>query len=81
MKFWPRPPNSCFAKMMANALPTIATQTGADAGRFIASNRPVTTADRSLIVTGFFVIFSYSHSKKTAEMIAATIRISALRPK
>ena len=58
MKFCPIPPNSIFTIMIANTLPMAAIHQGIDDGRLRASNSPVTTALKSPIVTGSFMIFS-----------------------
>ena len=54
-KLWPRPPNICFAMTTATKLPRMAIHRGIVEGRLNASRMPVTTADRSLMVIGFFM--------------------------
>ena len=54
IKFCPKPPNTIFTMMIANTPPRIASQIGKVDGKFNARSKPVTTADKSLIV--FFLL-------------------------
>ena len=50
MKLLPMPPNGTFTRAIANTLPSTHIHQGAETGRFIPSNMPVTAAERSPIV-------------------------------
>ena len=65
MKFCPNPPKSIFTTIIANAPPITPIQSGALGGRFSASKSPVTTAEKSAIVTFFFIPLSNMYSAKT----------------
>jgi hypothetical protein len=52
----PRPPKSCLAITMANTDPMHTIHTGACGGTFMASRRPVSTADPSAAVILFLMI-------------------------
>ena len=79
-KLWPRPPKSCLTMMMANALPTAGSHSGAEEGRFRPSSRPVTTADRSFTVTFCPDSFCHRASAITADATAMASIQAARRP-
>ena len=58
-KFLPIPPNSPLTTTMANTLPKAACHKGMETGRFKASKRPVTQAERSPTKTFVFIIFCH----------------------
>ena len=58
IKFCPRPPNSIFTTRMANTPPITPIHQGTLTGRFRARRSPVTTAEKSQMVTSFFISFS-----------------------
>ena len=64
--FMPSPPNACFATPMANTEPTAAIQSGIPAGRFSASSRPVSTAERSPMVLSRFIAMRHNASVTSA---------------
>ena len=80
-KFWPMPPKNCLTTTMATKEPKAACQRGMDAGRFRARIRPVTAADRSVMVQVRFVIFSKAHSHSTATATQTTSTSRAWMPK
>ena len=80
-KFWPMPPKSCLATAMAKKLPIIATHSGTVAGRFMASNRPVTTALRSPMVCSRFIARRQRYSMSTQEPTQTAATSSARHPK
>ena len=57
IKLWPSPPNTCLASTMANAEPMSVIHHGSEGGTFMAKSSPVTTADKSLMVTFLFMAF------------------------
>ena len=57
IKFDPIPPNNCFTIIIENTDPIIIIGIGSVTGTLNANNIPVTTADKSLIVEGCFIIF------------------------
>src|SRR5690554_2262629 len=57
IKFEPNPPKSCLTTIIAKAEPIIGNHQGALAGKLNASNTPVITAEKSLIVTGLLNAF------------------------
>ena len=61
--------------MIENIAPTTHIQIGKPAGTLKANNKPVTTAEKSLIVDFFFVILQYTHSEHTAPITQAKIVI------
>ena len=75
------PPNSIFTTSMAKTPPTAGIQSGAVEYKLIASTSPVTTADKSPIVTGSFISFSYMNSVRTHEDTLITLINSARQPK
>ena len=77
MKFCPSPPKSCFTTMIAKKAPTTPIHHGSVGGRFSARSNPVTTALKSLIVTGLCMSFSQRYSAKTAAAVVSTIKIHA----
>ena len=81
MKFLPRPPKSCLTMMIAKNDPTTGIHRGVDAGRFIASSIPVTTADKSPMVADFFKKYRYSHSKAIQEHTEIAVNVKDRQPK
>lgn len=81
IKFWPSPPKSIFTTSMANIPPTAPIHQGTLTGRFSASSRPVTTAERSPMVFFLLVIFSNTNSVSTVDAIVMATISSALIPK
>jgi hypothetical protein len=51
------PPNNCLTIIIAKAPPITGDHNGAFTGKLKASKTPVTTADKSLILTGVRIIF------------------------
>ena len=80
-KFCPMPPKNCLTTMMATKEPNMACQMGISTGRFSARIRPVTAADRSVMVQVRFVIFSKAHSHSTATATQTTSTSRARTPK
>ena len=81
IKFCPMPPNSILATTMANTAPNAPIHRGALAGRFNASRSPVTTAEKSLMVTFCLQIFSKANSLSTAAAIHTIMCNRARTPK
>ena len=66
--FWPMPPKGSLATQIQTTAPMNTIHRGIEDGRFIASSRPVTTADRSPTVEGRFNIQRVTaHSSSTQE--------------
>ena len=80
IQFWPRPPNICFAMMIAKTAPSAGIQSGISGGMFSARIIPVTTAEKSEMVTVFFMPFCQRNSEITAAATVTTITSSALMP-
>ena len=78
-RFCPRPPKVIFTTPIENTAPIRTTHHGVDTGRFIARRRPVTTAERSAMVEGLFIIYLVTaHSVRTqAPVLTARTRSSA----
>ena len=73
--FCPRPPKVSLATQMAKAAPMKTTHQGVVAGRFIASRRPVTTAEKSPTVEVFFSryrVIRYSSNTQEATLTPST---------
>ena len=79
-KLWPMPPNSCLTTMMAKALPISGIHSGTLAGRFRASSRPVTAADRSATRMGLWPSFCHKNSESTAAATLIRMISTALMP-
>ena len=77
--FCPIPPKVIFTTPMENRAPISTTHQGVVTGRFMASNRPVTAAERSEIVDGLLSSHLVTaHSTRTQEaMLTASTRSSA----
>ena len=74
--FCPRPPKDILAMPMATTAPMTTTHQGVLQGRFIASSRPVTSAEEPLNSSGRFIRnFAMSHSRPT-QATALTARTS-----
>ena len=80
MKFWPRPPNICFAMMMAKTAPSAGIQSGISGGMLSARISPVTTAEQSVIVTSFFMPRCQRYSESTAARTVTRITKSEWMP-
>ena len=66
--FWPIPPKVILATPMDTSAPMNTTHHGVVLGKFIASKRPVTTADKSPMVLGALSIYLVmAHSSNTPE--------------
>ena len=79
-KLWPMPPNSCLTMMIANTLPISGIHSGTLAGRFSASSRPVTAAERSEIRMGLWASFCQTNSESTAAATLTKMISTALMP-
>ena len=80
MKFFPMPPKSCLTTTMAKNAPTTGIHSGTDTGRFIQSSSPVTTAERSPMVTFRCRSISVAASKPTEQPTDSTHKSSARHP-
>lgn len=80
--FWPKPPNRCLATTIANKLPKTPIHQGAQGGRLIASNQPVSKADpsNSRARTGCPSSTSMTASKARAATKVMTNSITAGQP-
>ena len=79
--FWPMPPKDSLATQMETKAPMNTIQRGIADGRFIASSRPVTTAERSPMVEGFFSIHLVTaHSSSTQEATLTARTSSSAQP-
>ena len=79
--FWPMPPKGSLATQMATTAPMNTIQRGIADGRFSASSRPVTTADRSPTVEGRFISHRVTaHSSSTQEAMLTRITTSSAQP-
>ena len=79
--FWPMPPKGSLATQMATTAPMNTIHRGIADGRFIASRSPVTTADRSPTVDGFFSIHLVTaHSSSTHEATLTSRTSSSAQP-
>ena len=67
--------------MMATKAPTTAIQSGMPTGMFSARMMPVTTADRSPAVFGFFSSISYKYSNATQARVVTATSTRACTPK
>ena len=67
--------------MIANALPSTGMYHGTLAGKLTARISPVTSAELSKIVIGFFARRSNSNSKSTDDTTHSTVTVSAGKPK
>ena len=76
IKFCPSPPYNCFTIIIANRAPITGIHRGTVDGRFNARMSPVTTAEQSLIVIGFFIKYSNKYSDNT-QVSTDTMTISA----
>ena len=81
IKFCPSPPNIILTITIANTLPITASHHGRDAGRFNASNSPVTTALKSLTVFFLCTIRLKIHSDAIQLATDTKINTAALYPK
>ena len=76
--FWPRPPKVILATPMATTAPMNTTHQGVVYGRFRPRRIPVTTAERSHKVEGFFSrkrVMAHS-SRRQEHTLTAITRIS-----
>jgi hypothetical protein len=80
-KFFPKPPKSCFTRIMATALPNTACHIGIVTGRLNARRTPVIHAEKSFIVFSLLVIFSKPHSKSTHDATQTQVTSAARAPK
>ena len=74
------PPYSCLTMTMAKNAPTTTIQNGIEAGRQKASKIPVTTADRSPMVSGLCTSLRYKNSNATQEQTLTSVTKSARSP-
>ena len=79
--FAPIPPKKPLATTMAKIAPKTVIQTGRVGGKTNANINPVTTAERSLILTFCFVAIWKTHSAKTAVATETKIVTKAGIPK
>ena len=80
IKFWPRPPKSCFTTIIAKILPSTGIQSGIPAGMFRPIRSPVTTALKSFTVFFLCIKWSYNHSASAAEPVDTTRTARAFNP-
>ena len=79
--FWPMPPKGSLATQIQTTAPMNTIHRGIEDGRFIASSRPVTTADRSPTVEGRFSIQRVTaHSSSTQEATLTSRTSSSAQP-
>ena len=81
MKLCPKPPKQCFTMAIANMEPMATIHKGAVEGTLNANKMPVTTALKSLTVTGLFNIFCIATSAATANTTETKVTINDLIPK
>jgi hypothetical protein len=79
---FPNPPKTILAIAMATKEPMMIMYHGNELGTFKANKIPVSIAEKSLMVDGFFKKnFWMNHSKKTAETVAIRSTLTAPNPK
>ena len=79
--FCPIPPKVIFATAIANKAPISTTHQGVEEGRFSASSKPVTIADKSPIEDFFLSrYFDIMYSAKTQEIILTPCTIISFHP-
>ena len=80
-RFWPRPPNDILTTPIANRAPANTIHQGVVEGRFMASRRPVTSADQPLNISGFFMRYlAMSHSRPMQKTALSASTISSDQP-
>ena len=80
-KLSPMPPKNCLITIIETNAPTTTISRGIFDGRLNAKRMPVTTADKSHIVFGLFIIFLATNSKRTQLKTLTPVTSSVLGPK
>ncbi len=80
-KFMPIPPNICLTTTIAIRQPNMAISGLISTGKFNASKRPVTTADKSPMVASRFMILRERNSSRTQVAIQIAISTMERMPK
>ena len=79
--FEPMPPKNSFAITIAKKAPKTVIHTGRAGGKVNAKSKPVTTDERSFILTGRLNSFCIRNSKTTQERVETAMFNTAGRPK